>query len=605
MIQLTDDEKNVLRKKYGWQFSDYHSYAVNKVENIVELTPYEKRFFDKNNFVSPNFSVQTLYKVYGDISPINFNLAIHNMMTADENFRANYFMLDNRMVKIIFDKNKSIPKVVYRNFTQYSGEEIDEMLTKIMEADRRLTFDSQSENLIRCSVFRTGNNESAVLITLPQLIADNFDAKSFFHAVLYKTEYEKISKQSNFEISHVENHVREYWKKFLDDLPVVRGVPYSKKFVGSYTEKSYREKISADIFSDLRVKSQSNNAMLMAILQTAWGFLLQAVDKVDDVAFCRLATSSKSINVIPVIMRSTLNETVEDLVKKQFKQMIISQPYSFFDWDNLKNLTKNKSANFDHFLSFLDFQNTQETFSEMSASTEGNIVARNYWDTCGMKLGVYFQYANTNLSVTFQYDANQFSPAVGMEFAKLYNLILQKMLVYWNSSFNDFIEDVTAKIFADIQTADEIQEQENRKIIVDFISSHKLLQGEVPGTIQAFAAAAKLATYFEGDRISGDILDNNLVFVVEGKLARSLDSGDGWFNALDIIGKRSWLNETIFLNNRRSEISAEVLTEQVKILLIPLSNADAVMRKYPQVIKGFMKHVLSQMEKYQLLWLQS
>lgn len=605
MIQLTEDEKNVLRKKYGWQFSDYHSYAVNKVENIVELTPYEKRFFDKNNFVSPNFSVQTLYKVYGDISPINFNLAIHKMMTADENFRANYFMLDNRMVKIIFDKSKSIPKVVYRNFTQYSGEEIDEMLTKIMEADRRLTFDSQSENLIRCSVFRTGDNESAVLITLPQLIADNFDAKSFFHAVLYKTEYEKISKQSNFEISHVENHVREYWKKFLDDLPVVRGVPYSKKFVGSYTEKSYREKISADIFSDLRVKSQSNNAMLMAILQTAWGFLLQAVDKVDDVAFCRLATSSKSINVIPVIMRSTLNETVEDLVKKQFKQMIISQPYSFFDWDNLKNLTKNKSANFDHFLSFLDFQNTQKTFSESSALTEGNIVARNYWDTCGMKLGVYFQYANTNLSVTFQYDANQFSPAVGMEFAKLYNLILQKMLVYWNSPFNDFIEDVTAKIFADIQTADEIQEQENRKIIVDFISSHKLLQGEVPGTIQAFAAAAKLATYFEGDRISGDILDNNLVFVVEGKLARSLDSGDGWFNALDIIGKRGWLNETIFLDKRRSEISAEVLTEQAKILLIPFSNADAVMRKYPQVIKGFMKHVLSQMEKYQLLWLQS
>lgn len=605
MIQLTENEKNVLRKIYGRQFSGYSGFAVNQIENVVELTADEQRFFDENNFVSPNFSVQTLYKVSGDIVPINFNRAVHSLMTADENFRANYFKLDNRVVKIIFDKNRAIPKVVYRNLTQYEGDEIDEMLTKIMEADRRLTFDLQSGELIRCSVFRTGNNETAVLITLPQLIANNFNAKSFFHAALYKLDYHKISEQQTFEISHVEDPVREYWKKFLDDLPVVRGVPYSKKFVGNYTEKSYREKIPADIFSDLRVKSQSNKAMLMAILQTAWGFLLQAVDKVEDVAFCRLVTKSKSLNVIPVILRSTLKETVEELVKKQFKQMIISQPYSFFDWDNLKNLTKNKSANFDHFLSFLDFQNTQKTFSESSAITEGNVVAKNYWDTCGMKLGVYFQYANKNLSVTFQYDANQFSPAVGMEFAKLYNLILQKMLVYWNSPFNDFIEDITAKIFADIQTADEVQEQENRKIIIDFISSHKLLQGDVPGTIQAFAEAAKLITYFEGDRISGEILNKNLVFVVEGKLARNLDSGDGWFNTLDIIKKQGWLNETIFLDNRRAEISAEVLTEQAKILLIPLSNADAVMRKYPQVVKGFMKHFLSQMEKYQLLWIQS
>ena len=605
MIQITDSEKNILKQKYGWQFSDYQGYAANKVENVVELTPYEKRFFDKNNFVSPNFSVQTLYKVYGDILPINFNLAVHKLMAADENFRANYFMLGDRMVKIIFDENKTIPKIVYRNFTQYDAEEIDEMLTKIMEADRRLTFDSQSENLIRCSVFRTSKNESAVLITLPQLIADNFDAKSFFNSVLFKTDYKKISKQSHIEVSQVEDTVREYWRKFLNDLPVVRGVPYSKQSSGAYTEKSYREKIPADIFSDLRVKSQSNNAMLMAILQTAWGFLLQAVDKVSDVAFCRLAANSESINVIPVRLHSDLNQTVENIVRNQFKQMIISQPYSFFDWDNLKNLTLNRNINFDHFLSFLDFQTTQKSFSQAEATTAGSVVAKNYWDSCGMKLGVYFQYANTNLSVTFQYDANQFSPAVGMEFAKLYNLILQQMLVYWNSSFNEFIENINSKIFADTQTAKEIEEQERRKFIVDFISRNKLLRGDIPGTIQVFADVTKLITYFEGDRISGDILNNNLVFVAEGKLARSLDSGDGWFNALDIISKDGWLNETVLSEKRRSEISAEVLTEQAKILIIPISKIDDVLRKYPTVYQAFLNHVLNQMEKYQLLWLQS
>ena len=605
MIQLNDNEKSILRKTYGFQFSDFNSFSANKIDDVVELTPYEKRFFDKNNFVSPNFSVQILYKVAGNILPINFNRAIHNLMATDENFRANYFMLGNRMVKVVQGTSRAIPKIIYRNFTQYDGEEIDEMLTKILEADRRLTFDLQSGYLIRCSVFRTKDNESAVLITLPQLIADNFDAKSFFHSVLYKTNYIKVVKLPNLEVSHVEDTVREYWRKILNDLPAVRGVPYSKKFVGVYTEKSYREKIPADIFSDLRAKAQSNKAMLMTILQSAWGFLLQAVDKLNDVAFCRLAANSKSINVIPVRLHSADNETVEDIIKKQFKQMIVSQPYSFFDWDNLKDIANDRNIKFDHFLSFLDFQNTQKIFSESESLTGGNVIVKNYWDSCGMKLGVYFQYSNTNLSVTFQYNANEFIPAVGMKFAELYNLILQQMLVYWNTPFNKFMAVITDKISADTKVVEEIQEQELRKNIIDFISRNKLLRGEIPGTVQMFSEAAKIATYFEGDRISGDILNDNLVFVVEGKLARSLDSGDGWFNALDIISKDGWLNETIFLENRRSEISAEVLTEQAKILLLPISNVDAVMRKYPQVISSFMNHALKQMEKYQLLWLQS
>ena len=157
----------------------------------------------------------------------------------------------------------------------------------------------------------------------------------------------------------------------------------------------------------------------------------------------------------------------------------------------------------------------------------------------------------------------------------------------------------------DPQVVKETQERDDRKIILDFISVNKILQGEDVGSNTMFAESAKLVSYFEGDRIHGDTIEKNLVFVVEGKVARSLDTGEGWYNALDIISKGGWLNETIFLKKRRSTIAAEVLTEQATVLLIPLANVQNVLRKYPNFHKNFMTHILSQMEKYQLLWMQS
>ena len=607
---LGEEDKKILREIYIGNLNGRANYYPKKVEEISELTAEEQRFFDKNNFVSPNFSVQTLYKISGQIIPLKFNRAIHKMMEAEKVFRTNFCNLGDRTVKIIFEENIAIPHVTYRNFLQYEDDALDDMLAKIMEADRRLSFNLEYDDLMRFSVFHTRENEYAVLVTMPKLIEGSFDANSFFISVMNKEDYKPIEKtQINFEVEHVTDPIRQYWEKVLADLPTFKGVPYTKKVLAEYQEKIYREKLPAALVSDLRNKSKSNKMMLMTILQTAWGFLLQALNKADDTAFCQLVENSlknnSSLNVIPIRLKSNENETVENIVNKQFKQMIISQPYSFFDWESLKDLTKNNRASFDHFLSFLDFQTDQKTFSQTASAPFGNLVTRNSWDSCGMKLGIYFQYTSTNLYFTVSYDANQFYSAIGMRFAKIYNLILQQMLNYWNSPFNQFMDSLTKKLFMNLENLSETQKTEDRQIINDFIATNKILQGKHAGSLALFAEGAQLVRYFEGDRIQGDIIENNLVFVVEGKVARSLDTGDGWYNALDIISKDGWINETVFLSKRRSNIAAEVLTDQATVLLIPLKNAENVLRQIPSVYENFMTHSLSQMEKYQLLWLQS
>lgn len=601
-MELRPDEKNVLEQVYG-KFATDSGYSANRIEKIRELTAEEAQFFERKTFASPHFCVQTLYKVRGEFLPIKFNRAVNSLLEADENFRANYCNVGTRTVKVILGNRAVNPEVVFR-ILRLEGDELDETLTKIMEADRRKGFDIQRDYLIRFSVLCTASDEAAVLVTMSQLIADRFSDKNFFSAVLGGGVYKKISPpQSNFQTTYAELRVRDYWAEVLKNLPKPPKVPCAKEISGAYFEQAYRMKIPAEILSDLRVRTQGSRAMLMVTLQTAWGFLLQAINISSDAVFCQLVSKANNsgkfaLSLMPVRLKSDGSATLENLVGQQFKQLVVSQPYSSFDWSATQ---PRREKIFDHFLSFLDFKAEEKFYSQMPAAPDGIIVARNFWDAQGMKLGVYFQYTEKSLSVTFQYNANQFSPNAGERLAELYNLTLRQLLVYWNATFSEFIENLRQQISADSAA---VSHEDDKKIIADFISRNRLLQGEYVGTAQLFSDA-KIVTRFEGDRISGDALDKNLVFVVEGKLARSLDTGDGWFNALDIVKADGWLNETVFLQKRRAIISAEVLTEKATLILIPLPRMEEILRERPDIFKSIFRHALQQMEKYQTLWLQS
>ena len=221
-----------------------------------------------------------------------------------------------------------------------------------------------------------------------------------------------------------------------------------------------------------------------------------------------------------------------------------------------------------------------------------------------MKLGAYFHYSEKKLSINFLCDATKFA-ANGVEnLCKLYEIVLKQMLSDWNAKFADFFKRLTTR--AEIQPDIEISfKEDNRKRIRDFLSQLPILQGRFGGTIGLFDGQAELITRYEGDRISGDMLKKKFVFVVDGKLARNVDSGDGWYNPIDIVAKNSFVNPTNFLERQRLTLSAEVLTERAELLTIPRNVMIDVARKNSEVALSLMNFALEQMERWQILWLQS
>lgn len=606
-MKLTPEEEKLFVQTYGRQFDNDKSYGIKTVEDIRELTENERRFFDKKNFLSPNFFTQTLYKFSGEILPLKFNLAIHKLVEREEMFRTNFFNTGSRVVKVIFRNRPELPEITYRSLKHLDADDMDETLTKIMEADRRESFDLKNDYLIRFAIFGTGENEFAILITMSMLIAESFDEKNFFRYIGETGEYKSKETVSSMTGKSTVP-AKKYWENILKDLPEIPAIPGEKNSAGLYKPAVFRQKIPADIVSDLRNYAQQNKLMLMSVLQTAWAFLLKSVNFSDDLIFCRLISNQKSkedfsVNMIPVRVKIPPEMTIDKIIKEQFKQLIISQPYSFFDWSELSDSDLPRKYLSNHFLSFVDFSDELVPYSLTWATEDGAIVGKNFWETRGMKLSVYFQYTNRSLSVTFNYDSSKFSVQAGELIAKFYNTVLRQMLVYLHSDAATFNEHIKEKIASDVPKITNAESE--RKIFADFISTCKIFQTADVGIIEDAIAKMKLMYCFEGDRIHGDLLNENLVFVIDGKLSRSLSAGDGDFYPLDIIKKGGWMNETIFLEKKRTEISGEVLTDFATLAYISEKDFRTLARKYPSVSELVFQHILKQEEKYQLLWIQS
>ena len=603
-LRLTPDEKNILESVYGRQVSD-GGYNPHKLEAIKNLDAHEKKFFAEKNFVSPNFFVQTLYKVQGTVSPLKFNVAVNHLLKENENLRANFCNVGSRTIKVIRPQNSVKPEIIFRNFVLVEDDELDDEFRKILEADMRRDCDLRHDPLIRFAVYKTGDDECAVLVTLAQVVAQNFDAEKFF-ADLFGLPTQDTPKKISDELPPKNQEmIRDYWAKVLDKAPPAVALPYERNNFGAYRQKNFRTKIPADILSDLRGRAQSNRVMLTAILQSAWGFMLQATNNRRDCLFCQiLSAGDSSFNAIPVRVTSENNLTVEKIVRGQFRQLVVSQPYSCVDWTTLENLTAHRKNLFDHFLSFKEFQSSELNYIDTPAEPLGKIILRNSWDARGMKLGVYFRYSEKNLSISFLYDENKFETLGVERLCARYELVLKQMLVDWNAKFSDFRANLARRF--DSQNQIEITSREDsRKKIRDFLSQLPVLQGRYEGTIKLFENQAKIITRYEGDRISGDALKKNFVFVADGKLVRNVDAGDGWYNPIDVVGKNSFVNPTNLLDKQRLTLSAEILTEQAKLLTIPRDVLIETARNNSEVALTLMTYALEQMERWQVLWLQS
>ena len=272
-LQITDllpEERQVIEHHYGNQVHSLHSFSPKQLLYLRDITDDEKEFFShRDSHHLTGALLQMLYKIKGKLIPTRFNRALNVISRHDEALRMNFCDVGNRILAVVFQERLEMPEVVYRNLENVQGEQLDDILKSLMEADMRRSFDPKNGPIIRFSVYHTGEDEYAVVVTGIQAMLYNFDVRKIFCEALdlpYKPQLNAVSGLRS-HMSDMEQSVITYWKKILAKLPPQPQLPHMEKLDNIHRQEAFLSYIPHNIFAQLREKAKGNKIMLMSILQ--------------------------------------------------------------------------------------------------------------------------------------------------------------------------------------------------------------------------------------------------------------------------------------------------------------------------------------------------
>jgi len=610
-MNLSENEREKLFSAYGY-----------RMEALQPLTEAQAWFFSENEFVSPNFLSQVLYKVSGELVPSHFSMVAEELIKETAALRTNFFFGEGRVLQVIRQ-----PRPIYVTFHSLGGAkegDLDAALASIMEADRRRGFNLEQDRLLRLAVFHTGMREYAVLVTQPQVIADAWDVRRLFEALFAdarnrmvqlpparKTSFSQYLQQQEEKDPEL---ARKHWRNMLRALPPKPVLPgYESSYQVMQQEVRQLRILPADA-ELLYSKAQGNRTYIMAALQTVWGIVLQQANQMDDTYFGVVLSSRQAnlknvgegngaVYVMPVRMICEPTELVSNVVKKVFQQVMVSQPLSYCRKQELELIAGKKTRFFDHALNFHSFFTDTKPYSETAVPEGATPVAVMTQDTQGMDLEIYFRNEGGMLSAEFVYNANCFGENGIAVLMQKFAFALHTLLQEWQST----VYVLKQKLAKNTGIHEAVQKQPAPDEIREFLHSIELFSGLSAYRVQELAKYARLKEYLENDTILfAQKPQPDLLFVMHGKVMRSRDAGDGWQNPLDIISERCMVNEYALLGADSLQVlSAQAMSARVVVMALPVEKVLQLITEEPEVMKRLLGHLFKELNKYQKRWVLS
>lgn len=604
---LTQEEKEGLREACGIGTT----VLAADVEAVEPLQPEEETFFNPKGFISPYFSVQRIYKVQGSISPMHFNRVVFGAFARERFLRCNYCQLPGRWVRVVFKERRTQPEIIYRNLSQQNlmGEELDSALTKLAEAERRRPFSLQRNPLVRFVVAKTSANEFALVVTGLGLVMSRLNmAKLIVESQEYDYKESGIAysqERAPQSTGALTEKIMVYWQKVLENLPSKPVLPGFKAYTDKFSQSAYRVVVPPEIVRLLKGLGGDVGHM-MNLLYMAWGLFLQYENRTVDTYFLLLSdqgTKGKAGNLgmIPVRLKCPPTETLESTAQRLSKQLSLSHPFSCFESKGLGTLLGERRGLFDHFLNFNSFTGEGVTYAKAEGTFTGKMVYEQSWDAQGLPLGIYFQYMEDSISLSVLYNRYSIGESALEALCRRYITTLQTMLLHMDRQAASFGQSLKVRL-------ENVQESDGtftEKKVLAYIKELPFFRSIVEEKLYKLARVAKVRTYFENDQIIMNHELGMMYFLLEGRVARLMDPGSGWYNMLDIAKEGKILNETVIMDACKSRIMGEVISEKARILVLPLPHIMDMAAESYALRKTFFLHVIGEMEKYQRRWVSS
>ncbi|GFZ30329.1 hypothetical protein CSC2_08550 [Clostridium zeae] len=399
------------------------------VEKIHSLTPMQEGMLYSaiNDKDSSAYFQQAVFSVEGTLDVLILNKVINKLINRYEILRT-----------AIYYKNMSKPKQVvltereiqidYKDISAINNGEKISYLQKLKKNDINKGFDLTNDPLIRLSVVKTECSRYEVVFSFHHIIMDGWcigilmnDIRQMYRGMLKGEDLrlqktEDYSKYLEWLGKQDKNEATSYWKNYLEGYETEIKLPlYNKEKKGEFDNKDKNIKINKTMTNKLMRVARSSSVTLNAVIQTAWGVLLQRYNNTDDVVFGSVVSGRTSevkgiegmvgifINTVPIRVRGDINRQFSELVTDVNENFSDMNKYSYVSLGEVQGLTILKSKLINHLLAFENFP-VDKSSGEHSENTV-KIVDNEFFEQINYDFGLVIT-ANDQIDLLFKYNGN-------------------------------------------------------------------------------------------------------------------------------------------------------------------------------------------------------
>ncbi|WP_242841198.1 non-ribosomal peptide synthetase [Clostridium akagii] len=326
-LSIEDLEKILLRKK--------------DIEKIHSLTPMQEGML--YNLISDKDShayfEQFDFKIEGNLNLYILTEVLNKIIEKHEILRTAFFYEGISKLKQAVLRKREI-EIQYEDIRNLDEKNKKDYIEEFKNEDKNRGFDLENDCLIRVSAIRTGENKCRLVGSFHHIIMDGWSVGIVMKEIVEM--YKALAEGKKIVIEETQayndyllwldkcnkSEALEYWKSYLNGYEKKVEFPKlntnKKKFKYKKTIKKTDKKLTAK----LKNIAEKNNLTLNAIIQAAWGVLLQKYNNADDVVFGTVISGRQVkvqnienmvglfINTVPLRVKSEVDTKFIELAKK-------------------------------------------------------------------------------------------------------------------------------------------------------------------------------------------------------------------------------------------------------------------------------------------------
>ncbi|MBR3722633.1 MAG: hypothetical protein IKN12_07675 [Selenomonadaceae bacterium] len=449
MTDIKGVELAQLENRYGRQNLGKHSQHGFMIEEVRTLSGYERSVLTGEDFVSPQFNLQFLYKVKSDIEREDLMENMKNFFANTPLIRVNFFPIgkEAKMHKIVFVKRR--PVVNFYSLKFLKNDALERTIEKLMKDELKKPFDIGSDVLIRFTFIKAGEEDYAIIVTESRLLAQSWREDDFFSQVFGFKKYKDTPILTPDDPTFSMN-MAKYYRNLMKDLPSTPKIPRFSPNYGKFTPKIYQTYLHPDLYKILKDKSMGNSDLMIAILSTAWGLLQKQVNYNRDTYFAILfssyslernpqATASK---IYPLPIRLTINDdaTIKNITGRLLRQMLTGKSLGCTKMKYVLKTLGDPNELFPCYLHFHGFSQEQKDFGNVKLGEGYALLNVESSDAGRGDLNIYFDIRKEGLAITFRYNPYAFEQHTIRPLAKYFEIAVGCLLLSYGQNLSLFEE---------------------------------------------------------------------------------------------------------------------------------------------------------------------